>query len=251
MVVDHPSPEQIPALQRLWQQVFEDTTEFIRLFFSCAYAPDHCLCLVKEQPVAALYWLDCHYHGEKYAYLYAVATHPEHRGKGFCRQLMEKTHRLLAHRGYTGALLVPQTPELREMYGKMGYRDCTCVTERFCAAGEKTVPIRPVQPQEYADLRRQYLPDKGVIQEFANLSLLSGIAKLYAGEDFILAAAQQKDALWGMELLGNPDAAPAILRSLGYGAGTFRTPGTDQRFAMLLPLNPNAEAPEYFGLAFD
>ena len=57
--------------------------------------------------------------------------------------------------------------------------------------------------------------------------------------------------LWGLELLGNKEAAPGILKALGCMKGRFRTPGKDQPFAMYLPLTETAEKPAYFGLAFD
>ena len=90
-----------------------------------------------------------------------------------------------------------------------------------------------------------------MIQEGENLRFLSSMATLYAGEDFLLAAAEVDNTLWGMELLGNPDVAPGILKALGYGEGTFRLPGEEKSFAMYLPLSGDAQKPSYFGLAFD
>ena len=70
-------------LKELWHLAFGDGLEFIELFFGTAYAPERCLYLTEDgQVTAALYWLDCSYQDQKQAYIYAVATHPEHRGKG-------------------------------------------------------------------------------------------------------------------------------------------------------------------------
>lgn len=112
-------------LSALWQTAFGDSPEFIRLFFSTAYAPERCQYLTVEGHLAAaLYWLDAWCGGEKLAYIYAVATHPDFRGRGLCRRLMDRTHSLLASRGYAGALLCPAGEGLRRMYAAMGYRDC-------------------------------------------------------------------------------------------------------------------------------
>lgn len=238
-------------LVRLWQLAFGDSEEFIDFFFSTAYSPDRCRSItVDGQLAAALHWLDCTYQGQKLAYLYAVATHPDFRGRGLCRELMAQTHETLAAQGYAGALLMPAEPGLRQMYAKMGYRECCSVSEFSCTPGN-TVPIREIGAEEYAQLRRFYLPANGVVQEGENISYLHTYARFYAGGDYVLAAAPGKKQLGGIELLGNREAAPGILTALGYAEGSFRTPGGDIPFAMFRPLTSDAIAPGYLGFAFD
>ena len=244
MVIEFPANARIPALRQLWKLAFGDEEAFLDKFFSTAYSPERCRCVTEGETVtAALYWFDTECGGRKFAYLYAVATHPEYRNQGLCRQLMGDTYAILAAQGYDGVLLVPQEAALRKMYASMGYRDCTAVTEVSCAAAGEPAALRPVSGAEYARLRRQYLPAGGVIQEGANIAFLERTAALYAGEDFLLAD--------GMELLGNTAKAPSILTALGRAEGTFRTPDGDVPFAMFLPLKDNVPAPAYFGLAFD
>lgn len=248
---EYPAPAAEPQLKKLWQLAFGDSEDFIDRFFSAGYAPDRCRYLpAGEEAAAALYWLDCECDGQKFAYIYAVATHPDHRGRGLCRLLMEDTHRILAERGYAGAVLMPAGEGLRRMYGKMGYRDFGGLSEFACAAGEK-IPVRQIGQAEYAALRRKMLPEGGVIQEGASLAYLETYAKLYAGADFLLAAVPEGQTLFGIELLGNRDAAPGILSALGFENGTFRSPGTDIPFGMFLPLKIGAKNPTYLGHAFD
>ena len=141
-------------LKMLWHQAFGDGEEFIDLFFRTGFSPDRCQYLTENgQLTAALYWLDCAYRDQKQAYIYAVATHPDHRGKGLCRKLMEMTHQILARQGYTAALLRPADEGLRRMYRNMGYRTATLVSEFDCTAGV-AVPIREIGTEEYARLRR-------------------------------------------------------------------------------------------------
>lgn len=238
-------------LKDLWFLAFGDSEEFIDLFFQTAYAPERCLFLTEgDQVTAALYWLDCEYKGQKQAYIYAVATHPDHRGKGLCRKLMDKAHEILKQQGYTAALLRPADDGLRRMYRKMGYQICTGVSEFDCIAGS-SVSVRKIGVDEYARLRQQFLPQDGVLQEGVSLDYLASYASLFTGADFLLAGAPYDGSFNGIELLGNPDAAPGILAALGYKTGSFRCPGKEIPFGMFLPLAEDAKTPGYLGLVFD
>lgn len=251
-MICNPRILQVPQLRRLWQLAFGDEEGFITCFFENGFSPDRCRCILQEETVAAaLYWFDGECGGQKIAYLYGVATHPDYRGQGLCRQLMEDTQNHLAALGYSSILLVPQKESLREMYRKLGYRDCTGISEFLCSDDPYPVPIHAIDREEYAALRRQLLPKNSVVQEGENLVFLSAYARFYKGMDFLLAAAVEGDTLFGIELLGNPGAAPGILCALGYPQGTFRTPGTKRPFAMFRPLETNAVVPAYFAFAFD
>lgn len=240
------------GLLSLWKDIFGDHDGFWELFLDTAFQPTHCRTITREgQLAAALYWFEVSCEDQKMAYLYAVATHMDLRNRGLCRALMADTEAHLTRLGYTGVLLVPEKESLRGMYEKMGYETCTSVTEFTCDAGEENVPFRAIGPEEYAILRRKFLPEGGVVQEGENLGFLAQQAQLYAGEDFLLAAYQEEDTLHAMELLGNAEAAPGILRMLNCQTGRFRTPGKEKPFAMFKPLTPTAPTPKYFGFAFD
>lgn len=252
MKCEYPADGQILQLRQLWQLAFGDSDSALDQFFCTAYSPRRCRCItIDGQVAAALYWFDASYDGQKYAYLYAVATHPAFRSRGLCRKLMESTHALLAKHGYAGVLLKPNGEALRTMYAKMGYRDCSTVSEFACAACGTPADIRLICKAEYGRLRRTFLPPGSVIQEAENLDYLAAYARLYTGKGFLLAATAEGETLQGIELLGSASAAPGILTALGYARGCFRTPGTDIPFAMFCPLRADARSPAYFGLAFD
>lgn len=252
MIIDRPGPALVPQLRQLWRLAFGDTEDFLDLFFSAAYIPQRCRCITEDgQVLAALYWFDCCCQRQKIAYVYAVATHPDHRGKGLCRALMASCHSHFSAQGYAGSLLVPENEGLRQMYRAMDYRDCTTISEFDCAAGDIPVPLRTLSPEEYARLRREFLPENSVLQEGENLDFLEKQANFYTGPGFLLAAGMDADSLYGVELLGDPGAAPGILKALNRIHGTFRTPGEGKSFAMFRPLTPEAQPPAYFGLAFD
>lgn len=253
MRFEQPAPEDREDLQRLWKLVFGDPDDFVKAFFETGYAPERCrLARDGRQTAGMLFWFDVLCRDRKLAYLYGVATHPDHRGRGVCRSLMEDTRALLRQRGYAGVLLVPQDPGLRQMYRSFGYRDCTRIAETFCAAAGAPADLHGISREEYALLRRQLLPEGGVLQEGAGLDFLQTQVRFYRGTGFLLAAAADgEDTLFAPELLGSAEAAPGILRALGFARGTFRTPGNRLPFAMFLPLEEDIAPPDYFGLAFD
>lgn len=252
MTINAPGPDQIPALRKLWKQAFGDTEAFLDDFFSLAFSPARCRCLTEEGQLAAmLYWFDCECAGQKLAYLYAVATDPAFQNRGCCRALMAHTHAHLKEAGYHGALLVPGSESLFRFYEKLGYRAATTVGEFTCAAGDTPVALRRVSAEEYAEARRQLLPEGGVVQEGAALALLEAQSSLYAGNGLLLAGTLSDGKLLYSELLGPVDAAPGVLAALGAAEGTFRVPGGQRPFAMYLALKPDAVTPSYFGLALD
>lgn len=252
MIFEHPDTHQIPQLMDLWKEVFGEYDGFWELFRDTAFLPDHCRCITENgRVIAGLYWFDCSCGQDKIAYIYAVVTDPRHRGRGLCRMLMEEVHGLLTERGYASAMLVPADEGLRGMYRKMGYEDCTAIRTLSGSAGDRAVEIRNVSAAEYAALRRKLLPEKSVLQEGLNLTFLAAQAQLFVGKDFLLAAYLEENKLHGMELLGNADTAPGILRALGCETGTFQIPGTQKPFAMIHKLTENAVIPRYFGFSFD
>lgn len=239
----------ITELKRLWKQAFGDPEDFIDGFFRVGYAPERCQYLAVDGHVAAaLYWFDCSMQGQKWAYLYAIATDEAFRNRGLCRQLMQKTHDYLRSLGYAGTILVPGSRELFDFYEKLGYRTCCYVAEQTCSAGT-AVEMRPVKIAEYAQLRRSLLPEGGLVQEGATLEYVANFARFYAGGGFVLAASMDGDRAIVHELLGHVDGS-AVTAALGAKTARIRTPGKDKPFAMYYPLE-DTPAPAYFGLALD
>ena len=251
MMIDHPTGAEISGLRLLWKEAFDDTDAFLDDFFASGFAPERCLYAGDGGTVAAaLYWFRCSCGGRRFAYLYALATKKSHRGRGIARRLVEETAAELKDQGYSGILLVPGEPALFDMYRKLGFED-TLYADSFTAeAGGEPVPVRQVDAEAYARLRRVFLSEGGVVQEGENLSFLSTFAGLYAGDGWLLAGSLEEDTFTGMEFLGKPSAAPGVLTALGAKRGTFRTPGEGRPFAQYRSLD-GSPSPSYFGLAFD
>lgn len=250
MTIDKPRTGQIPALRQLWQEAFGDSEAYLDSFFSLAFSPDRCRCVTENNRVAAaLYWFDCSCRGERFAYLYAVATAEDCRGRGLCRRLMENTHAHLKALGYAGTILVPASERLRQMYSRMGYLPGTTAASLRCDAGERAAELRALDGDEYERRRREMLPPEGVLQEGAMTALLADQCGLFGGENFLLAAWIEDGVLYGEELLGSPAAAPEIVRALGAEKGIFRIPGEEKAFAMYRPLMDACPKPGYFGIS--
>ena len=248
-----PSLEDREELRSLWREAFGDTDEFLDLFEATAYSPHRARALFCDGTLsAALYWFDCECEGETLAYLYAIATAKAQRGKGLCRRLMQDTHEHLRSLGYVAAFLVPSEESLFDFYEKLGYRTATEVAEFSCDAADEPIELVRIDAEEYARLRREFLPEGGVVQEGENLSYLAAQAELYRGENLLLAARIEGERVVGIELLGDQSAAPRIVRRFGKERGFFRSVGMARRFSMTVVLEPK-KAPvfTYFGLAFD
>lgn len=256
MIIDRPAPSHISQLWSLWREAFGDSGEFLDAFFTHAFSPERCRCALDDgKVIAAVYWFDCKLRGNKIAYLYALATAIEHRGRGVARKLMEQVHALMEQQGYKGVILVPGEKDLFSFYKAIGYSTCTQIAEFVCAGAADEVQLRKVTAEEYAQQRRNILSlleEGGVLQEQENLAFLASQAEFYIGQNVLLAARREGDMLVGIELLGDPQRAPGIVQALGYARGRFRTRGPGRDFTMYCPLGSSTlAAPTYFGLAFD
>ena len=251
-IINYITPEWIPELRQLWKDAFGDDDEFLDKFFETAFSPDRCRCIAENGRIlAALYWFNTSCQGQKFAYLYAVATDPDHRNQGLSRRLVEDTKTALKARGYAGVLLVPESEDLTRMYSRMGFEPCTTVSEFWCAPAIPAAAVHKIDRASYELNRRNMLPKGSVLQEEENLAFLETQATFYSGPGFLAAAAGSGENLHCLELLGDPSAAPQLLRALGYSYGFFRCPGKGKNFAMLCPLTSDCPRPSYFGLAFD
>ena len=236
------------GLKHLWKTVFGDTDFFIDSFFDVAFSPDRYRCIEENgQIVSALYWLDCSWQGQKIAYIYAVATHPDHRGRGLASRLLQDTHAHLLDLGYAGAVLKP-AEGLFPFYERLGYRTCGFVRYFHAAADGNPLPIRKVSPEEHARLRRCLLPENSILQEGVTLDFLHQFADVYAANDALLCI--DPDSGTVLEYLGDPHSAPGILTALGIGQAQLRTPGRNMPFTRWMPLNCT-KIPGYLGITLE
>lgn len=239
----------IDGLRKLWQIVFGDTSSFLDAFFQIAFSPDRCRYLSEgNEVICSLYWFDCEYDGGKLAYIYAVGTHPDHRGKGLASQLLRDTHAHLKALGYAGAVLKPGTKDLFSFYERLGYVTSGYVRRFTVTESDSPAELEELSAAEYGLRRRQFLPENGILQEGATLDLLSTFADFYAAEDALFCVSKSEPLIY--EYLGNPNSAPDIVAAFGIPNNEFQTYGDEIPYAMFYPLNCT-KIPGYLGLSLD
>jgi len=128
-------PNDVPQLKELWKLVFGDTDELIDAFFELLYSD--CRTAVIEEGghiVAAAYAIRL----ENIRYIYAVATHPDHRGKGYGEAVT------CAAAGGEPACLYPASEGLRGWYARrMGAESVSMAPCR------EAVPLAEITAEQY------------------------------------------------------------------------------------------------------
>ncbi len=264
-------PGDVPALRALWKQAFGDGDDCLDPFFTKLYRPEDAFVVREKGAVAAMAFqlpMTVCYRGRSWAaaYLYAVATREDARGKGCCSALLDFAAKELERRGVKALLLVPGGPSLREFYRARGFSDFSTAdrfeTEDLAGHGE----AGPVSPPVYRELRERFLRDLAYVscpvpvlafqERVAGLSG-GGLYRLSDGrnEGCACAAAGADGRAVIYELLWHGDrarGASLAARAVGAKRALVRAPGTGAPFAMAkwLCAPPELPAP-YLGIALD
>ncbi len=151
------TPEDIPAMQTLWEQSFpEDESRFIAEFF--AKAPISCGFIACKGEVLSMLFLlpaqvefgSCCWSAR---YLYAGCTQPSHRGQGIYTRLMQFAAMQAATQRISAIYLHPASQDLVAYYRKLGYRDG--IGSYIAPARDGQLPV--VSVSEYLARRRTLL----------------------------------------------------------------------------------------------
>ncbi len=273
----------LPRLTRLWQAVFHDPEDFVTHFFAHYGPPERLLVACEEaQPVSmlALLPLSAQAGEERVSipYVYALATDPGARGKGYARDLLRFAAGRAREMGAQGISTVPAEPSLHAFFASVGYAEQ--FAQRVWTVEGVDLPAgageaAPISPGGYEALRGRLLEDAPAAmwrEEFlafqrdisrrgkADLLRLSG-----PGWEGAAAVERWEDRVVVKELLAPPealDAAQAVL------AQAFPAPVYELRSPVWLPGPPHSRVvpfamvdwfrPQpafprtaYFGLAFD
>ncbi|MBQ3134712.1 MAG: GNAT family N-acetyltransferase [Oscillospiraceae bacterium] len=264
-------------LYELWRIAFGDSDEYIDCFFAACPDPERVLVLEDEGGVQAMTaWFDMPLVSEDGgqwpgAYLYAVATHPDCRGKGYAGMLLKWAGEWLQSRGFACLTTVPASGSLHRFFAANGF------AEQFVLVEQELVPDMTIAPaplaavewQEYGSLRERALArtahaacgGQGLAYQQA-VCRLSGGGLFRAGSG-CACVERAGDTAVVKELLAPEGEHPAILSALAQRISArrwlVRTPckaGQEGKpFAMVrwLMEQPTQwpDGPAYFGLAFD
>ncbi len=148
----------IPQLKALWRVCFpDDRPTDIDHFYDTLFSSMICLIgIADEQPVTMLHLLPAHAYVRTVAYpvryLYAGATHPEHRKRGYYAALLHYSQKFVEGIGEYGIYLHPATDGLIQLYTGAGYTE-TIVSgvPQPLSGGEALLSL---SPEDYARLRQ-------------------------------------------------------------------------------------------------
>ena len=109
--------------RRLWKEVFGDSDEFIASFINLFYNEENMLCIEQDgKLLSMLHIIPFELNGSKVAYIYAVATDADARGKGYAGKLIRHAIEKAQSKGYKAIFTLPADDMLRDFYSKFGFK---------------------------------------------------------------------------------------------------------------------------------
>lgn len=131
-----------PLVRQMWQTVFEDSDEYVDIYFSQKYKNENTLIYFEEgKPAASLqmweYKLAFYDKQIPIYYLAGLATYEEYRRRGYMTALIEKAHEVMKERGVAMSVLVPAEEWLYTFYEQYGYA-------QVFFAGDELIPLQRI-----------------------------------------------------------------------------------------------------------
>lgn len=261
------TPNDIPALKTLWQEAFGDEKQDIDLFFETLYPSAIGFCAEEDGDILSMLFAlpqtivkdekQC-----KAAYLYAVATKKDARGRGLCKAVFAYAEKELRKRYFGALLLSPASEELAELYAKLGFLRQTGAKKVFLPCEKAQGQANEIGVQDYAGLRETLLWDiPHVRYDKAQLEYAVSGGKFYslmAGYNMGCAAVKTgKDGTQAFvcELLPDTSGISALAEKCGAGKYEVLTALEEagETWSMLKWLGqPDADLePVYMGFALE
>lgn len=131
-----------PLVRKMWERCFDDSPEFIELYFRRKYRGDNTLlCFEDGEAVASLqmlpYRFTCFGTEVDSAYISGACTLPEHRNRGHMGKLLCEAFRLMRQRDIALSILIPAEEWLYGYYARYGY-------VRVFQQGKTTIPLESI-----------------------------------------------------------------------------------------------------------
>ena len=169
---------------------FRDEKEWFDGFLDAAKGQRYIAYTIEEDYVGGLFLLDMTYGGYVGSYVYALGVHPDYRGKGIARELLQKAKALCKD----FCLICAADEPLAETYARNGFDTYVGGTVAVGASHGAAVAGKFDTPCTYADVRGLKLSEP--LFDFA-LSECS--AALYTDGSTVVAKAQDGVyAAWGV-----------------------------------------------------
>ena len=142
------------AVRQMWKTCFDDSEEFMDLYFSEKYQNENTLIRFENnRAVASLQMLPYRfvfYDTEiSVAYISGACTLPEFRKRGYMTELMTAAFEVMKQRNIPLSILIPAEKWLYNYYAKLGY-------EQVFDADETEIPLKNILDQANGDLDVAY-----------------------------------------------------------------------------------------------
>lgn len=127
--------------KKIWKLCFGDDDAYIDFFFTSRYREDKTLLMLLNGEIVSMLTIIpvevVTADGRTFpsAMLYAVATHPEYRGRGFASRLMDFCDRHLKQNLMEMSVIVPAEERLFDFYARRGYKKGFYIREISIDAG--------------------------------------------------------------------------------------------------------------------
>ena len=110
----------------LWQECFNDSEAFVRLYFSTKYTEENTLVHIENGKVLSAlqmlpYSMTCWGRELRISYISGASTWPEARGRGLMKDLLTEAFRVMRSRDVHFSTLIPAESWLFDFYRRLGY----------------------------------------------------------------------------------------------------------------------------------
>ncbi|MDR1357385.1 MAG: GNAT family N-acetyltransferase [Tannerellaceae bacterium] len=212
-------------VKRLWQTVFEDSSEFVRFYFEQVYKDENTLVIEKDgQVVSALQMLPytMTFYGEEIpvAYISGASTLPSERGKGLMKQLLNEAVLVMEKRNIALSILIPAGEKLFGYYRSQGYETVfRYSTVAYRISSETTAPsgIR-VYMESAADVATYSYFDRilhkrrmTVQHSYENFNLILKDMEIDRGEFYVARDTLNGNSPVGMAFVSNNISVEELL----------------------------------------
>ncbi len=194
-------------------------------------------------------------------YLYSVATLPQYRGQGICRDILEKSHSEDMARGRAASVLIPASKELFDFYGRLGYKSAFYINKKEIFAAQCNGRLEECSPKEMDLLYEKELKDilhiKRGEKYFKCMTDMyrkfgGGCLGLYFGSELAgyCFYSSENGKVTFDEVMGRQEAAGQALNRLGIEKAMAKMPFGGDEFGMAYFYGAD-KSPMYMNLMFN
>ncbi len=177
----------IQNIIKLWDIAFPEDKKFNSYFFDNIFKTEYTLIMTEGSIVVSmLQMLPYKINGiGDVTYIYGAATDPLYRGKGYMKNLLEKSFEYDIKTGRKGSILIPAEKSLFEFYKKVGYKTVFYnTTVKYTNTEEYKYKFRPALYNDILNMKHIYKGD--IIRENEYFKTQIDMFRALGGDVFVL-----------------------------------------------------------------